>query len=71
MVQEDVIEVTRTLTPMLSIVRQYVGEVLCNSCVTSTDTSTQSFVSDKSVVSDDFKGDNNDTSAVPLGLCIV
>ena len=68
MVQEDVVEVNKTLTPLLSIVRQYLGELLYNS-LTLIDASAQSMVSDKEsvVASDDPKGDTADTPVVAMG----
>lgn len=71
MAQEDVIEVHKTLTPVLSVVRQYLGEVLHNHNLTSADTSSQLLVDDKPVVSDDLiKGDTSDAPVVTLGECI-
>ena len=65
MVQEDIAEVTKTLTPILSIVRQYLGEALCNNSTTlAGDITTQSCVG---IVSDDLKGENSGTPAVALG----
>ena len=61
----------KTLTPVLSVVRQYLGEVLHNHNLTSADTSSQLLVDDKPVVSDDLiKGDTSDAPVVTLGECI-
>lgn len=69
MVQEDVTAVRKTLTPLLSVIHQYLGELLCNDSVTSsTDrVSIQPLVSDKSVVANELKGETSDTS---VGECI-
>lgn len=70
MVQGDVGEVGKTLTPLLSVVRQYLAEMLSN-IVTSMDTSTQPHDSDKPVVSDelDLKSEESyhHTSVLRLG----
>ena len=71
MVQADVAEVNKTLTPLLSVVRQYLEELLYNS-VTLTDASAQSVVNNNEplVVPNDLKGDTSDTPVLTLGKCI-
>ena len=65
MVQEDIVEVNRALTPWISVVRQYLGEILCSNSILLTDASAQ--VNDKSAVSDDFNAEAEGTSVVTLG----
>ena len=66
MVQEDVVEVNRVLTPRLSVVHQYLAETLCINSVPSVEAS-ELLVNDKSVVSDDLRAESEGTSVVTLG----
>ena len=70
MVQEDIVEINRALTPCLSVVRQYLGETLCSNSVPLTDASSPLSANDKSAVSDDLKAEAEGTSVVTLGKYI-
>jgi len=69
MVPGDIVEVNKTLTPLLPIIHQYMVETL-HSSITLSDTFTVSSTSNKPIVSDDLKGKNNDPSVTPVGECI-
>lgn len=72
MVQDDVAEVNKTLTPLLSVVRQYLEELLYNSS-TLTDASTRPMFNNDNellVVPDNLKGDASDTSVLAMGKYI-
>ena len=68
MAQEDVVEVNKTLSPWLSVVRQYLGEMLCTNNAPLAEAPTQPLLApDKSAVSDDLSGEAEGTSVVALG----
>ena len=63
-------EVNRALAPCLSVVGQYLGEVLCSSSMSLMDASACSLANNVSGFSDDLNAENQDTSVTPLGECM-
>ena len=70
MLQQDVVEVNRALAPCLSVVRQYLGEILCNSSASLADASACLLAKNKSGIADDLTAESQDTSVTPLGECM-